>query len=178
MYKSIINHVSTAIKLLVLIIAVMVVVGTNNGDETKVSNNSLNKSLDLRLMAMKVEEDKKNDIYSVKESYTGDLTGYVANCPLCGGHLACMPTLDALGGVTTYNDASYGEVRIVASSRNLACGSIVKFESSISTEPIVAIVLDRGVTGTDLDLLVGQLSDATHGVGRKRINYDVLRKGW
>ena len=178
MYKNIINHLNIAIKLLVLIICVMVIVGTNNGDEVKVSNNSLNKSLDLRLMAMKVEENIKNDIYAVKESYSGELTGYVANCPLCGGHLACMPTLDALGGVTTYEDASYGEVRIVASSRNLPCGSVVKFESSISPDPIVAIVLDRGVTGTDLDLLVNETSDAIHGVGRRKIDYDVLRKGW
>ena len=178
MYKSVINHLSLTIKLIALVIAVMVVVGTTNGDEIKVSNNNLNKSLDLRVMAMKVEEDRKNDIYAAKETYFGDLTGYVANCPLCGGHLACMRSLDVLSGITTYKDETYGEVRIVASSRNLACGSIIRFESSISTDPVVAIVLDRGVTGTDIDLLVGQVSDATHGVGRKKISYDVLRKGW
>ena len=176
MYKNVLNHLNIAIRLLVLLIAIMVLVGASNGDEIKVSNKNLNMSLDLRMMAMKVEEDKKNDIYSVKESYYGDLTGYVANCPLCGGHLACMPSLDVLSGITTYKDDTYGEVRIVASSRNLACGSIVKFD--IQDNPVVAIVLDRGVLGTDLDLLVGDISDATRGVGRKYINYDVLRKGW
>ena len=178
MYKNVITRLNIAIKSLLLIIAVMVVVGATNGDETKISNNNLNKSLDLRVMALKVEEDIKNDIYSAKETYSGELTGYVANCPLCGGHLACMPSLDVLSGISTYKDDTYGEVRIVASSRNLACGSVIRFNSSISQDPIVAIVLDRGVTGTDIDLLVPQLSDATHGIGRKKIDYDVLRKGW
>lgn len=178
MYKSVINHLNIAIKSVLLFIALMIVVGASNNDEIKVNNNNLNKSLDLRMMAMKVEEDKKNDIYSAKESYEGDLTGYVANCPLCGGHLACMPSLDVLSGIVNYNDSVYGNVRIVASSRNLACGSIVRFQSSISAEPIVAIVLDRGVLGTDLDMLVGDITDATHGIGRKKISYDVLRKGW
>ena len=178
MCKKIISHLNIAIKLCLLLIAVLFLVGTNNGDEIKVSNNNLNMSLDLRLMAMKVEEDIQNDIYSVKDSYVGSLTGYVANCPLCGGHLACMPSLDVLSGITTYKDDVYGDVRIVASSRNLACGSIIKFDNVISPEPIVAIVLDRGVLGTDIDLLVQYESDAISGVGRRTINYDVLRKGW
>ena len=25
---------------------------------------------------------------------------------------------------------------------------------------------------------VGDITDATHGIGRKKISYDVLRKGW
>lgn len=178
MYKDVINHLKLFIQVVCLFIAVMVVVGTCNGDEIKVSNNNLNKSLDLRLMALKAEESIKNDIFAVKENYSGDLTGYVANCPLCGGHLACMPKLDVLSGITTYNDDTYGNVKIVASSRNLACGSIVRFDSSISDEPVIAIVLDRGVTGTNLDLLVSEVSEATKVVGRKKINYDVLRKGW
>ena len=178
MYKTIIKHLKLSIQIVCLIIAVMVVVGTSNGDETKVNNNNLNKSLDLRVMALKAEESINNDIYAAKDSYFGDLTGYVANCPLCGGHLACMPKLDVLSGITTYEDETYGSVRIVASSRNLACGSIVRFDSSIEEEPIVAIVLDRGVTGTNLDLLVGNVKEATKNIGRKKISYDVLRKGW
>jgi hypothetical protein len=107
------------------------------------------------------------------------LTGYVANCPLCTGHLACLPNYYVLGGLDTYQDISYGNVRIVASSNNLSCGTIIRFnKSSISSEPILAIVLDRGVLGNDIDLLSSNTSYATGIVGRETITYDVLRNGW
>ena len=163
----------------IIVVAIMLLVGTSNGSQFKVKNSNLNLSTDLTLMALKVENDIQNDIYSAKETYIGDLTGYGADCPLCGGHLACMPSLDVLHGNVLYNDQTYGSVRIVASSQNLPCGSVVRFESSrISSEPVVAIVLDRGVTGTNLDLLVESNNDAYHSVGRINISYDVLRKGW
>ena len=104
MTRKILSHLNIIIKLTMLLIAVFLVIGTSSGTETKVSNNKLNVSLDLTAMAARVEEDIKNDIYSVKESYTGDLTGYGANCPLCGGTLACMPSLDVLHGNVNYQD--------------------------------------------------------------------------
>ena len=157
----------------------MVLVGTSNGNQYKVKNSNLNLSTDLTLMALKVEKDIQNDIYAAKETYEGDLTGYGADCPLCGGHLACMPSLDVLHGNVNYEDETYGSIRIVASSRNLPCGSVVRFNApTISTDPIIAIVLDRGVGGTALDLLVESNFDASINVGRRKISYDVIRKGW
>ena len=175
----IISHISMFIKFIILVVAVSLLVGASNGSEYKVRNNNLNLSLDLTLMAARVEEDIQNDIFSAKESYTGDLTGYGADCPLCGGHLACMPSLDVLNGNVNYNDETYGNVRIVASSQNLPCGSVIRFNSQrISDEPVVAIVLDRGVLGTAIDLLMVNSSAAYQYVGRSTINYDVIRKGW
>ena len=50
--------------------------------------------------------------------------------------------------------------------------------SKLSNEPIVAIVLDRGVLGTDLDLLMPSENDASMYVGRNTLSYDVLRVGY
>ena len=173
------SHFNRTIKIMIIILSTMVLVGTSNGNQFRVKNSNLNLSTDLTLMALKVEKDIQNDIYSAKETYDGDLTGYGADCPLCGGHLACMPSLDVLHGNVSYDDETYGSVRIVASSQNLPCGSVVRFNvPSISEDPMVAIVLDRGVLGTALDLLVESNNDATISVGRKRISYDVIRKGW
>lgn len=146
--------------------------------ETKSNNNNLNKTIDLNTMAIKIEEIKRNDLYTPIDSYTGDITGYAANCPLCGGTLGCTGQ-NVLDGTTTYNDKEYGEVRIVASSLRMPCGSIVEFKlARISDKPITAIVLDRGVTGTSLDLLVENEFYAINNVGRVNITYNVLRYGY
>ncbi len=108
----------------------------------------------------------------------GSLTGYSADCPLCGGRLACVAYDVYRNGVVTYPDAAYGNVRIVASSRNLPCGSIVAINSSLTAEPMVAIVLDRGVGGNNLDLLVASEAEAYNNIGRKSVTYSVLRNGW
>ena len=81
-------------------------------------------------------------------------------------------------GRTFFEDYQYGNVRIVASSKNLSCGTIVRFNlDKLSTEPILAIVLDRGVTGNSLDLLTENL-DSAKILGRSSISYDVLREGY
>ncbi len=146
--------------------------------ENKSYSDNTNKTVNLSTMALKLEEFIDNDIYASKDTYTGDLTGYVFNCPLCNGTLGCMRSYDIRDGKTTYPDETYGKVRIVASSSNLPCGSIVRFNSSrVSSEPVVAIVLDRGVRGNSLDLLSKDLDYALM-IGRSVITYDVLREGW
>lgn len=152
------------------------------------SNENMNKNVNLSTMAIyinKEEEEKRNEealqhyLWGVLDSYTGDLTGYGAFCPLCTGRLACMSNLDLSNGRTTYIDKTYGEVRIVASSKNLPCGTIIRFNSKrISQDPTLAIVLDRGVLGNDIDLLSPSEDYAAKYVGRSLITYDVLRFGW
>ncbi len=147
--------------------------------ETKTVNHNLNKTLDLHAMAVKYEEIKRNDLYTPLDTYNGDLTGYAANCPLCNGHLGCTGQ-NVLDGTDTYSDKDYGTVRIVASSKNLPCGSIIEFDGSVIREngKITAIVLDRGVLGTDLDLLVESEEYASNHIGRHLISYNVLRYGY
>ena len=121
-----------------------------------------------------------NSNVSVSEDglISGSMTGYSADCSACGGHLACINYNVYRNGVVTYPDATYGNVRIVASSKNLPCGSIIAINSSLTTEPMVAIVLDRGVRGNNLDLLVATESEAYKNIGRKKVTYSVLRSGW
>lgn len=146
--------------------------------ENKTYSDNTNKTVNLSTMALKLEELIENDIYSAKDTYTGDLTGYVFNCPLCTGLLACNWRYDVTDGTTTYDDETYGEVRIVASSKNLPCGTIIRFNSErISSKPVLAIVLDRGVRGNALDLLSEDIEYALT-LGRSVITYDVLREGW
>lgn len=173
---SIINK-STKILLLFGVVVLLQQVNIFNSNE-KITNENLNKTLDLNAMAFKYNEIKMNDKFMVLDTFTGDLTGYGALCPACNGHLGC--TGKWVGdGTTTYDDIDYGNVRIVASSKNLPCGSIVTFDAPyISKEKITAIVLDRGVLGNDLDLLVESEAYALKYVGRHKLTYDVLRFGW
>lgn len=179
MNRYLIKHIMKIVQIMVLVVLVVVVDSSNTKVETKILNNSYNRSIDLSTMALKLKEDIANDLYSAKDTYTGDLTGYTADCPLCTGRLACLPNYEVLSGVENYQDISYGNVRIVASSNNLACGTIIRFnKDTISTEPILAIVLDRGVLGNDIDLLTADINYANTYIGRSTITYDVLRNGW
>ena len=162
----------------ILMIFIIIAVCGQTGiieQEVKTSNNNLNKTLDLTAMALKLDEINHNDLYYPLDTYNGVLTGYAANCPLCGGTLGCTGQ-NVLDGTTTYQDKDYGNVKIVASSKSLPCGSIVNF--SLNNENITAIVLDRGVTGTALDLLVESETYALSNVGRKNISYQILRFGY
>ncbi len=166
-------------KILLLIAAVVCLQKVNIvSANDKLSNENLNKTIDLTAMAVKLNEIQMADILYPLDTFTGDLTGYGAHCKLCSGYLGC--TGQYVGdGTTTYNDEVYGNVRIVASSKNLPCGSVIKFDAGyISDEPIFAIVLDRGVLGNDIDLLVPSEEYAIKHVGRHKITYDVLRFGW
>ncbi len=182
------SYIKNILKISIIITFLFCLKTTSYEKETLSTNENVNKSIDLSTMAIyinKEEEEKANNealqkyLWGSLDSYTGDLTGYGAYCPLCSGHLACMSSLDLSNGRTTYEDKTYGEVRIVASSKNLACGSIIRFNSpKISKDPVIAIVLDRGVLGNDIDLLSSSEEYALKYVGRSKITYDVLRAGW
>lgn len=95
--------------------------------EARVHNNNPNRTIDEVAMALKINEFDYDALYSAKDTFNGEITGYIFNCPLCGGTLACMSSYNIKDGTTTYPDSQYGTVNIVASSANLPCGSIVKF---------------------------------------------------
>ena len=180
-------YLNYILKIGVIVVVLLGLSASSSKMETYSTNENINKSVDLGAMAIyinKEEEEKRNEealqtyLWGSLDSYTGDLTGYAADCPACSGFLACN-SVDVRDGTDTYIDNTYGEVRIVASSRNLPCGSIIRFESKrISDEPIIAIVLDRGVLGNDIDLLTPSEEYAYNYVGRSSITYDVLRFGW
>lgn len=174
--KKLINY---TIRLILVILIVLVANTSANIYETKIENSNVNKTINLSTMALKVIEVTKADKFFAKDTFTGDLTGYAYNCPLCGGTLGCKPGYNVKDGTLTYPDPEYGTVRIVASSKNLPCGSIVRFNSDrVAEGETFAIVLDRGVVGNALDLLVPSEKYASEYIGRSSITYDVLRSGW
>ena len=154
---------------------------------------NFNKSLGMTAMAEKKEEQIPAPPPVVKPTVTpapavntpsnfrsGQLTGYGADCPLCNGTLACKPSYNVYkNGVVTYPDSTYGDVRIVASSKRLSCGTIIAFNlSTISNSRVYAIVLDRGVLGNDIDLLMTSEHEASVVVGRRNFTYEIIRNGW
>lgn len=163
------------------IVIFMFIVAKSSSDIkiASVENNNVNKTVNLTTMAMKIIEVEDTIKYTPVATYTGDLTGYAYNCPLCNGTLGCMPKYNIKDGTTTYKDYEYGEVKIVASSKNIACGSIIRFKSDrVGEGEQFAIVLDRGVGGYALDLLTPSEEYASKYIGRSKITYDVLRSGW
>lgn len=173
------NKIIKFTQILVILICTFMLNSVNTlKKEAKIINENINKNIDLVAKAQKEYEFIANDLYAPIDYYNGYLTGYAANCPLCGGTLGCTGQ-NVLDGTTKVYDEDYGMVNIVASSSNLPCGSIVSFNlDSLSDKPITAIVLDRGVLGTNLDLLVESEEYARMYVGGRKITYNVLRKGY
>lgn len=166
------------LKTIIMITTVFIMGMYDSKTAFMVDNSDISKTVDLDKMNLKANELQYDDLYGAKETYTGSLTSYVYNCPACTGELYCNWKYDLSHGVTTYVDKTYGEVAIVASSKNLPCGSIIRFESKrISDEPIYAIVLDRGVLGTAIDFLTDTETHANY-IGRSTITYDVVRIGY
>ncbi len=176
--RKLLHYIFKTTKIIAMLFLMAFVRTVTAHDENKVVNNNLNKTLNLSAMTEVMNAINYNDLYSPIDTYVGDLTGYGADCALCSGFLGCT-SQDVRDGRTIHNDRDYGAVRIVASSRNLPCGSIIKFESSrVSNEPVIAIVLDRGVGGNSIDLLTESEEFAGRKIGRSQIKYDLLRKGY
>lgn len=179
MKLNLLKKLNIVIRLSIIVMVLLIVESSATKFESKIESVNENRTINLTTMALKLEEDISNDIYAAKDTYTGDLTGYTADCPLCTGHLYCKSNYEVLNGTETYPDPTYGNVRIVASSKNLPCGTIIRFnKQNISSEPIIAIVLDRGVLGNDIDLLSNSHDYAVKTIGRSSISYDILRTGY
>ena len=173
------KHIKRIIYTFFLITVAVALEASSGVNYIKIENNRVNRTINLSTMALRIEEEEYNKLYAAKDAFTGDLTGYAYNCPLCSGRLGCLSSYNITDGTVTYPDSTYGTVRIVASSSNLPCGSIIRFNSyRISNEPILAIVLDRGVIGNAIDLLAPSEDYARQYIGRSSIYYEVLRSGW
>ncbi len=152
----------------------------NNSILAVALNTNLNKVLDSKIIENSQNEIYNEGLYNTMYSFTGDLTGYAGDCPLCSGYLACPPRTNVLEEGIYYDDSTYGTIRIVASSKSYPCGTIIRFNvNKLSDEPIIAIILDRGVGGNDIDLLTDSEDNAIKSIGRVRSQeFEVLRQGW
>lgn len=112
----------------------------------------------------------------VLSTFTGQLTGYGPDCAKCGGKTASG--LDVRNGNIYYSDKTFGEVRIVATSPKYKLGTILRISGARTTNQMLVIVLDRGVSGNTVDLLFASES-STGGIGYQRnVQFEVLRNGW
>ena len=176
--------ISRIIMTLEIITLVSVAFFLNKSSLTEISyalayNESNIKTLDKQIINETQDELYKEGLYNPMFTFTGDLTGYVGDCPLCTGYLACPPRTNVLKEGIYHEDKTYGKVRIVASSKNYPCGTIIRFNTKrVSDEPVIAIILDRGVGGNDIDLLTDSEDDAIKNIGRVELEFEVLRSGW
>lgn len=133
------------------------------------------------------QQSKKTKVVSstqtnpqVISTFKGELTAYTATCSGCSGVLACHTENGSRYVVSKngiyYNDSKYGNVRIVATSSNYKCGTILKF--NLRGTQVNAVAMDRGVSGNVVDLLTTNVKDA-YKIGRiSNFEFQVLRVGW
>lgn len=129
--------------------------------------------------------DNFYDAISVANSspvaFMGKLTAYGPDCPGCSGNSACPPRQNFKNGNIYFEDQVYGKVRVVAADRSIPCGSIVRISGiNIYSEPILAIVMDRGgsVTGNHMDLLFTSQSNLEGFATSNNIKFEIIRYGW
>jgi|GEM_PF-1384945 len=105
------------------------------------------------------------------ESFTANVTAYVATCDGCSGITANGTDVRS---ISTFYDASFGSVRILAADGRFPFGTII-YVSGIGK----GVVLDRGgsVTGNVLDLLMGSYANPLQ-FGRQSLQAQVIRLGW
>ena len=105
------------------------------------------------------------------ESFTANVTAFLATCSGCSGITANGTDVRS---TTTFNDSTFGAVRIIAADRRFPFGTII-YVSGVGN----AVVLDRGgaVTGNVLDLLMGS-NDNPWQFGRQSLQAQVIRLGW
>lgn len=115
--------------------------------------------------------------------YYGKMTGYGPDCYGCSGITASGKNV--LNGNIYYQDKTFGNIRIVAGDRSIPFGSIIRISgTTISTEPVLAIVLDRGgMIGFQegkhsyFDLLY-ETERAATVVGMQNATFELLRSGY
>lgn len=115
-------------------------------------------------------------VLPVLETFYGTATSYVYNCPMCSGKLACKSSYDLSNGETHYYDETYGELNIVAADKRFPCGTVLF--ATINGERQMVIVLDRGVYGNKMDLLLASLDDCYAFGFKRNIKYEVVRYGF
>ncbi len=154
--------------------------GLNRSSITITTNENTNKALNYKVIEEHQKISYQTSLYEAVSKFTGELTGYAGDCPLCSGVVACKPRINVLEKGIMFSDAEYGQIRMVASSKKYPCGTVLRFNvSRVSDEPIIAVIMDRGVGGNDIDLLMESESEARVNVGRIRnLEFDILRLGW
>ena len=142
-----------------------------------------------------VEEDNiglLNDV-DVLDTFIGTITAYGPDCVGCSGITASgYKVAENIGGViksitTTYNDETFGELRVLASANTFPFGTIMRITGDRIDGQIMGIVLDRGGAMNNawgdgevlIDLLFAtENSSEVYEFGRqKNVKFEILRYG-
>lgn len=161
--------------------------------EVEAVNNNLNKTvstkelvasfrkLDKRTLSPVMYNNFEDAVYNSQfypTSFVGKLVHYGPDCPACGGHLGCNGQ-DARNGNIYYNDPEFGTVRIVAMSSTIPCGSMIKINvDAYDKDGMYAIVLDRGVSGSMVDLLKESNKSKSPVRTVDGVTFDIVRYGY
>lgn len=110
-----------------------------------------------------------------KETQNGyKLTHYGYDCSACSGITAKGYDISK---TQYYNDSTYGKVRIVAMCSKYPFYTIIKIKNYKMGGDITAIVLDRGVGCSTIDLAVKNEKQAAQFGIQKNVQIEILRKG-
>lgn len=127
------------------------------------------------------------------DTYYGTITAYGPDCVGCSGITASgYKVAENVGGVitsttTTYNDSTYGDLRVLASANAFPFGTVMRISGDRIDGYIMGIVLDRGGAMNNawgdgevlIDLLFAtEHSSEVYEFGRqKNVKFEVLRYG-
>lgn len=125
------------------------------------------------------EPQQKVEVYQAPEkessnTLTYKITHYGPDCSGCSGTTASGYNVS---NTIYYNDATYGQVRVVATSREIPLYSIIKLYNYKLGGDITAIVLDRGVGSGIIDLLVESEAQASQFGIQRGVQIEILRSG-
>lgn len=129
-----------------------------------------------------VEKTEPVSNSDILETQVGKMSGYGPDCIGCSGYVSSGKYVG--NGNIYYNDSTYGTVRIVAGDRKYSLGSIVRIKNSkVSSNPILAIVLDRGssigINKTFMfDLLFENEDQALKYEVSYNVTFEILRNGY
>ena len=177
--------------ILVLIVMFLIIVSGNQKEEVITYNVSSINSIQAVHLVSKYNPDVVETIYANNISevlqygqtnpviFSGTMTGYGPDCVGCTGRVSCPPRNDVTNGNIYFNDNDYGTIRIVAADSQIPCGTIVNISGNRLSDPITAIVLDRGgaIKGTLMDLLMPS-EKTSSPIGRQNVTYEIVRWGW
>ena len=126
-----------------------------------------------------VEEPPVQNTNEMSQDYAGGFNGYLTHygpdCAGCGGITASGYDVR---NTIYYNDSQYGQLRIVALSRDYPLYTVIRMNNYKGGE-IYAIVLDRGgaITGDRIDLLVSSEAEASNLGVQSSVSVDIIRWG-
>lgn len=153
---------------------------SDNSSDFSNDTDSVESSMSLLEDSVSSNVTSASIITDVLESQVGAMSAYGPDCIGCSGRLG--GGFDARSGAYTYNDSTYGNIRIVAGDASYPYGSIVRVKGSKLGE-FYAIVLDRGgAIGKGkkfmFDLLFPSNSVASQFGTEYNLTFEIIRYGY